>query len=244
MKRLPPVLLLALLIAQPLRAQDAMSTDRPDFTDSPATVGQGTLQVEAGLSRQAAGDASLMTTGEGLLRYGVRPRLELRVGVPSLISGDGLDSGLSDMSVGVKWNMASLDDGTEVGLVASTTLPTGGEDFSADDPNPTVTLALGRPVTDRISLASQLSTTLFKAGDDWKALWNAAAVLGAPISDQLGAFAGLKVEQIPDVDARLFIQAGLTYPVSDNVQLDLHAGTGLNDVSGDEFIGFGVAFRR
>jgi len=244
MRFLTPFLLIALLVAQPLQAQDALSTDRPDFTDSPITVGQGTLQVEAGLSHQATGNASILTTGEGIIRYGLRPGFELRVGIPSLISGDGVDGGLSDMSVGIKWTIAQLENGTDMGLVASTTLPTGSDDFTADDPNPTVTLALGKPLTQRVSLASQLSSTLFMAGDDWKALWNAAAVLSAPINAQVGAFAGLKVEQIPDVDARLFIQAGVTYPVSDDFQLDLHAGTGLNDVSGDEFIGLGLAFRR
>jgi len=243
MKFLTPLLLIALLIVQPIHAQDAMSTDRPDFTESPLTVGQGTIQVEAGLTHQSAGDTSLLTTGEGLVRYGLRSKFELRLGLPSFVSSDAIDNGLTDVSVGFKWNLANLDSGVNAGLVTGLTLPTG--DLGADDPNPTIILVAGMPVNDRLSVASQVGSTVFKLADEWKSMWFATVVLSAPINDQLGAFVELKGENLPETeDNRFIVHTGLVYPVSDNLQIDLHLGTGLNDFSGDEFIGFGVAFRR
>lgn len=244
MKYFIPFALLAALLVHPVRAQESMSTDRPDFTEAPVTVGQGTLQVEAGGTHQSTGDSSLLTSGEGLLRYGLRPRFELRLGLPSLISGDGLDSGLSDMSVGVKWNFASLDNGVEVGLVAGMSLPTGADHLTSDDPNPTVLLVAGMPLGESLSFASQISNTQFKAGGDWESFWLATAVLSASLTEQLGAFAELKVESLPELDNRYIFHTGLVYPVSENVQIDVHLGTGLSDISGDEFIGLGFAYRR
>lgn len=244
MKYLVPFLFLLAVVAHPLQAQDAMSTDRPDFTEAPVTVGQGRFQVEAGATRQTAGDASLMTTGEGLVRYGLRPRFELRLGLPSLISGEGIDSGLSDMSVGIKWNLASLENGVETGLVASVSLPTGDDNFTSDDPNPTVILVASKPLTDKVSLASQVSSTLMKAAGDWKAYWQATAVLSAPVTEQLGAFVELRADAPPLGDNQFTFHAGFVFPVSENFQLDLHGGTGLNDAAGDEFVGLGFAFRR
>lgn len=244
MKHLIPCLLLMAAIALPARAQNAMSTDRPDFTEAAVTVGQGTFQVEAGATRQTVGDASLMTTGEGLVRYGLRPRFELRLGLPSLISGDGIDSGLSDMSVGVKWNLASMDNGAEAGLIASVSLPTGDDNFTSDDPNPTVLLVASKPLNDKLSLAAQISSTLMKAGDDWKAFWMATTVLSAPVTDQLSAFVELRADAPPFGDNRYLFHAGFVFPVSENFQVDLHGGTGLDDASGDEFFGLGFAFRR
>lgn len=244
MKRLTPFLLIAFLIAQPIQAQEAMSTDRPDFTESPLTVGQGTIQVEAGATMQTAGDVSVLTSGEGLVRYGLKPRFELRVGLPSLISGDDLDSGLSDISVGFKWNMANLDNGVNLGLVVSASLPTGDEDFTSDEINPAVIFVAGKPVNDRVSIAGQVSGNLIKARDGWHANWMATAVMGVSITDNIGGFLEIKGESPPFGDDRFVIHTGLVYPVSDNFQLDFHMGTGLNDAAGDEFVGVGLAVRR
>ena len=244
MKYLIPCLLLIAVIAHPLQAQDAMSTDRPDFTEAPVTVSQGLFQVETGITRQTVGDASYMTSGEGLVRYGLRPRFELRLGLPSHISGDDFDSGLSDMSVGVKWNFASLEDGVEAGLVASVSLPTGDDNFTSDDPNPTVILVASKPLTKKLSLASQISSTLMKAAGDWKAYWQATAVLSAPVTEKLSAFVELRADAPPLGDNQFTFHTGFVFPVSDNFQIDLHGGTGLNDAAGDEFIGLGFAIRR
>ncbi len=238
------LLLIAFFVALPAQAQDAMSTDRPDFTEAPVTVGQGTLQIEAGATHQTVGDASLFTAGEGLVRYGLKPRFELRFGLPSLISGDGVDSGLSDLSLGFKWNMLSKDNGVEAGIIGSVTLPTGDEDFTSDDPNPSVIFVVGKPINERVSLAAQISGALIKAGGDWDADWMATAVLAAGITDAVGGFAEIMVTAPPVGDTGYVVHTGLTYGVSDDLQFDLHLGTGLNDAAGDEFIGFGVAFRR
>lgn len=242
MKYLILCLLLATQIVEGVKAQDAMSTDRPDFTESALTVGQGTLQLEAGLTRQSAGDTYFLTTGEGLIRYGLRPRFELRVGLPSYLSSDVIDNGLSDLRLGFKWNMANLDNGIRAGLIAGVTLPTG--DLGAEDPNPGIILVASKPLTERLSMATQVSSTLFKMADEWQNLWMATAVIGAPINNTLGAFVEIKMEKNQDMDARYVLHTGLLYTVSDDFQLDLHVGTGMNDSSGDAFIGLGFAFRR
>lgn len=244
MKSVIPALFLALLLIQPASAQDAMSTDRPDFTESPLTVGKNTFQLEAGATMQTVGDASMLNSGEGLIRYGLKPRFELRFGLPSLVSGDDIDRGLSDISVGIKWTLAQLDNGVDLGLLAAASLPTGDKMFTSDDVNPSVIFIVSKPVNDRVSIAGQVAGNLIKAGDSWDAEWQATAVLGASITDKLGGFLEFMGESPPVGDNRCTIHTGLIYPVTKDFQLDFHVGTGLNDAAGDEFFGLGLAVRR
>ena len=249
MKSLIPAFLFALLMVQPFMvqsslAQEAMSTDRPDFTESPLTVGQGTVQVEAGATIQTAGDLSLMNSGEGLIRYGLKPRFELRFGLPSLISGDEIDSGLSDINVGFKWTIAQLQNGVDLGLVATAILPTGDDDFTEDAINPSVIFIASKPVNDRMSIAGQFSVGLVEAVDDWDSTWHATVVMGASITDRLGGFLEVKGESTLIDETSMVFHTGLLFGVSEDFQLDVHLGTGLNDTGGDEFFGLGLAVRR
>ena len=244
MKSLIPVLLLAVFVDLPASAQDGMSTDRPDFTESPLTVGQGVIQIEAGATMQSVGDTSELTSGEGLIRYGVRPRFELRFGLPSLVSGEDIDRGLSDINIGFKWTIAQLDNGVDLGLVGAASLPTGDENFTSDDVNPAFIFIASKPVNDQVSLAGQISGSLIKARENWEANWSATAVMGVSISQRLGGFLEIMGESPPLGDNRITFHTGVLYPVSDDFQLDFHIGTGLNDAAGDEFFGLGLAVRR
>jgi hypothetical protein len=244
MKSLIPVFLFALLMAQPSLAQEAMSTDRPDFTESPLTVGQGTIQLEAGATIQTLGDRSEMSSGEGLIRYGLKPRFELRFGLPSLLSGDDIDSGLSDINVGFKWTIAQLQNGVDLGLVATAILPTGDEDFTEDAVSPSVIFIASKPVNDRMSIAGQFSVGLIEVGDEWDSTWLATVVAGASITDRLGGFLEVKGESTLLDESSMVFHAGLLFGVSEDFQLDFHLGTGLNETGGDEFFGLGLAVRR
>lgn len=244
MRILIPSLLLTIVLVAPAQAQDAMSTDRPDFTESPLTVGQGTIQIEAGATMETEGDLHMLTSGEGLVRYGLRPALELRLGLPSLISGDEIERGLNDVSVGFKWTLARLDNGVDLGLVAGASLPTGDEGYGSDEVNPSVLFVAGMPLSDRLSVASQVATNLAKGGDEWNADWLATIVLAAGLTDRIGGFVELMTEAPSVGDNALTFHTGFTYGFSDDVQFDLHGGTGLNDAGGDAFFGAGLAIRR
>ena len=243
MKHLVTALLL-LALSLPAAAQDTIATDRPDFTESTSTVAQRTLQAEFGFTRVTVGDDHIDTAGEGLLRYGLRSRFELRVGLPSRINVDRLDAGLGDMSVGVKWNAATFGDGGKLTLVGTATLPTGGEDYTAEEIEPAFFAVASSPLTDRMGLAGQVGTYVFKGADGWDANYMATTVLGMSLTDGIGAFVGLRTDLFTGQDAQLVSQGGLTYLFSPDFQVDVHAGIGISDTAPDSFFGFGLAYRR
>src|SRR5947209_8529202 len=65
------------------QAEEPLESDRPNFTDSPATVGRGRLQFEGGyqFTHGIAGDShhDAHDLPELLVRYGIAERLELRI---------------------------------------------------------------------------------------------------------------------------------------------------------------------
>src|SRR5688500_2357430 len=87
------------VVCTPLLAQEAIVTDRPDFTESTATVPVGSLQLEGGATWTEVEDAEELSLGELLLRLPFGPALEGRLAVGYLTS-DGPD-GLEDPTVGV-----------------------------------------------------------------------------------------------------------------------------------------------
>ena len=237
-------LLIALLLAIPVRAQDTIGTDRPDFTESPSTVPQGMAQGEFGMTRESYGGGTITTAGEGLVRYGLRPRFELRVGIPSHITIEGLDGGLGDATAGFKWNFREFGNGGQAAIVGTVNLPVGDDVYSSDEVEPSVILVAARPLTDRINMASQVGAALIKAGGEWYGSYLATAVLSTPLTTAIGAFAEIRMDAPPLQDEQLRSHFGLMWLASDNLQLDVHGGFGLTDDAPDQFFGFGVSFRR
>lgn len=103
---------LAAVAASTGGAQEAIVTDRPDFTESAEVVAVGRIQLETGASFEDAGEVELAEVGELLLRIGLVRDLELRLGVGSYVDvADGGPSGLGDGSVGLKLELNEGDAG-------------------------------------------------------------------------------------------------------------------------------------
>ncbi|MDA0379505.1 MAG: transporter [Bacteroidetes bacterium] len=236
------VLLLACTL--PAAAQDTIATDRPDFTESTSTVPQRSLQAEFGFTRATVGGDFVDTAGEGLIRYGLRSRFELRLGLPSRINVDGLDAGLGDMSVGFKWNAASFGNGSRLSVLGTLILPTGQEDFTSEEAEPSILVVGSIPLTDRIGLAGQTGLNFFKTADEWNAGFFATTVLGFSLMENVGAFAEVRMDKIENLDAQVVAHTGLTYLFSPDFQVDVHGGVGVTETAPDHFIGFGLAYRH
>lgn len=81
------LLLLIILIAYSLVAfaQESVefTADRPGASTGPSVVGRGVIQLEQGIQYDGDGGAGTFTFSNTLLRYGLFPNMELRLG------GDG-----------------------------------------------------------------------------------------------------------------------------------------------------------
>jgi hypothetical protein len=240
------------LAADPIDPMDPIEPDRPDFSEGTGIIPAGHVQVEGGATFARVDDNETTSLGEILVRIPLAEWLEARLNIGSYDwsrerGGGGPSSrGYEDPEVGVKVHVADSSGGfPDVALLFLTTVPVGSRDFTADAWQPTVKLAVGWDLTPRFSLSSNLNVAYLAEGDDRFAQTAASLSAGYSLSDRLGAFLeafGFS-EETSGGPATAYINGGFAYAVSDDLSLDVRAGTGLNDASPDYFLGAGASVR-
>ncbi len=241
----------ALLAVAAFADEDPLITDRPDFTESAVTVTRGRTQIEAGYTFTETGDFEEQAIGELLVRIGWTEILELRLGINSWVQvdGPGVDvSGNEDVSIGCKIRLSDpLPPGSklpQVAVLLATTLPTGSDEFSVADPQPSAVLALAWDLSERTSIGSNVGyARVGETGSRFGEL-SASLALGHTLSERLGGYVELYAftRQEGQGDDQ-FVNAGFTWALSPDSQLDFRAGTGLDSDSADFFVGAGAAWR-
>jgi len=113
--------------------QSPINTERPSFSNSGQTVGRSVVQIESGAGRQsglgAGGDHETIVQTPVLLRVGVLPRAELRLGTDGYTwqtTGSRRVEGWGDSRAGLKWQL--LDQNGKIpalGSITDVALPTG-----------------------------------------------------------------------------------------------------------------------
>lgn len=116
---------------------DWISTDRPDFVDSPEVVGKGRVQLETGILQSKEERSTPL-----LLRVGVSDRLELRLESDGRIT-DRLDPdhphGWGDAALSLKWQLNEGQGSTPtVGLIAQADFATGSRGFKGNGTRPSL----------------------------------------------------------------------------------------------------------
>jgi hypothetical protein len=243
------VTLPVLLTTSPVAAQVALPSaplvsDRPDFTESPLSVPAGMLQLEGGLSYATSSTFNTLAAGELLVRYGLLDRLELRFGIPSLLSMDdpGDTTGFSDASVGVKYQLGPSRSGWDIAVIGALSLPSGHDAFTSDRLDPSALVTAGRAINERVSMTGQIRGSIVGQGND--------SILESSLSTGFGLTTGLNgfVEALArfqdGIDTGLQVNLGVTSLIRPSFQLDVYSGFGLTDTMPDFLIGAGFVIRR
>ena len=251
------LVLLGLLWVTPLAAQDfsglpeALDTDRPDFTEGTATVPAGHYQLEGGYTFTRQGTDESQSLGELLLRIGVNERIEARLGIGSYdwddpgFRGERRISGYEDPVLGLKIRLVPDDAKTQLALLLNTTVPVGSDGFTADDWQPEGKLALGWDLTDRFSLASMLVYTYASDGGERFSQFAASVSAAFSLTDRWGSYLeayGFSKESV-DGSSTTYLNTGLTYLLSKDVQFDVRVGAGLDSPHPNWYAGLGAAVR-
>ncbi|QXD16998.1 transporter [Rhodocaloribacter litoris] len=237
-------------------AQEApLSTDRPGFGDGSAVMAPGRIQIEGGYGYSEDGPVVFHALGQALVRIGVLPRVELRLGLNSFLIWDAADrsrSGFEDSMIGAKVGLLE-GDGVPLGrpsltLIVLTSLPTGDDRLSADALQPEAKLAADWPLTDVLGLSANAGVASVANGaDSREAQYTLTLPLGAglPSVPGLGVYAGYRLQALPGLDtSRHDLEGGATYLLDPNTQLDVNFGAGVHPAGNDTFfVGLGVARR-
>lgn len=224
-------------------------TDRPDFTESAATVAPGRFQLEAGYTFSRSGEAHLHELGEALLRAGVANRVELRLGVPTLTlaeEGTGDVDGFGDASIGFKIGLP--EPGTSgvptTAILLDSTLPTGEDHLGSSGLQPGATLAFAWELAGGLGLGANFGYERFEEEGEDLGRGTGSVALGIPLSPSLGAFLeGFVLVPEGDRTAEPFLDGGLTWLLDADLQLDVRAGFGLEEPAPNYFLGGGISVR-
>ncbi|MFW5644499.1 MAG: transporter [Bacteroidota bacterium] len=248
------------LMAIPAKAQELI-TDRPDQTESSSTVPKKTLQWENGFSFES--DAAEyrgeithyrnLGLNHTLLRYGILHKLELRLGADLIRktteteSSDGnpqKEFDLEPMRLGLKVQLtekAGLIP--ELAVLSHLVFPALSSLDEKNAPMPDITLAGSINPNEWASLGFNFGFRWPDFGFDQTHLFY-SFVIGLSHGQKLGSFwevYGYKDYYYAVDDFRA--DAGITYLLKPNFQLDLSGGLGITEVSPDYFISFGFSWR-
>ncbi len=232
-----------------------ISTDRPDQTEASNVVPKNFLQIETGAFYETLEVNELkskaMTFNTTLLRYGLLDNLELRLGFDfTEIKGEfrGVDlndrlSGFSPLLLGVKIGITEEKGALpEIAFIGHVNVPGfASNDFKTKSTGTDFRFSLSHTLSERSSLGYNIGMAW--DGDITTANYIYTLAYGYSISDKVGAYVELYGELPEDSSFSHLWDAGFTYLINDNIQLDISGGTGITQNVQDLFLSAGISVR-
>jgi len=243
MGRILAVLGMALVTSAQAQEANPIITERPGFSSSPYTVAPGVFQIESGYQYLRDDSGSGMDDHSFpllLMRLGIADSVELQLNLPGYswtdVGGNSV-SGANDASVAVKWNVSSPGATVPVALFAALSLPVGDSEFTSDEVDP----SLGAFWSYSGGL-DWFGTVVINHSNDKTSATNAVGI-SFSVNQNTGLFVEYYGTFTENAGPEHYLDGGITFLASNDLQIDLNAGVGLNGRASDLFIGFGLGYR-
>ena len=239
---------------------DAIVTDRPDFTEASSTVGAGVLQIEAGYTyvydSESGTSTRLHSLGEPLFRLGLHEDwLEFRLAVFPLeerVTSGGTSNttaGVGDLYVGFKVALtpqAGLLP--EMAIIPQALVPSASSSFGRDGFRPGANWIYAWEINDWLSTAgsTQFNRAIDAGTNEPYLFVGQSWTVAVTLTENWGTYAewfALFRSGADTAQVQQFFNGGFTYLINNDLQLDIRAGRGLNSAADDFFVGTGVSMR-
>lgn len=235
-------------------ASQPLITDRPDATESPTPIASGFIQIETGGFYERFEDNSIKTEittyNTSLLRLGLLDNLELRIGwdfVEGITSVNehrlnDVTSGFSPLLLGTKIAI-SEEKGwrPEIGVLGHIYLPfTASTDYRPETTGVDFMFSFAHTLSEQSSLGYNLGARW--EDDSPEASYLYSLSYGHAITDTFGAYLEMYGDIPEDSKSNHLWNTGLTYLVSNNVQLDATVGSSITQGQ-DLLLSAGLSFR-
>ncbi len=235
-------------------SDEPLVTDRPDATESSSTVGKGVLQFETGGIYESYENNSIKnenyTYNTMLIRYGILDNMELRLGWDfvegiSKVNGNKLDnitSGFSPLLLGMK-----VDITEENGLMPEIALIghvfpvfSASTDYRPEHTGVDFRFSLSHTLSEKSSLGYNIGAEWGNDSPEATCVYTLA--YGYSLTDRFGMYAEVYGDLPEDHSANHYWDAGMTYLVSNDLQLDAYVGTSITEGQ-DILLGIGFSYR-
>ena len=231
-----------------------MVTDRPDATESSRVVPKGTIQVETGGFYESYKDMGVKSEtwvyNTSLLRYGLLDNLELRLGwdvSESIVKGNNrtISAGkttISPLLFGVKLGITEEENGMpEIAFIGHLQLPfTASKAIRPETTGVDFRFALSHTLNEKSSIAYNLGAQW--ADDSPEMAYVYTVAYGYSLSGKIAAFVELYGDLPENSNANHLWDAGVTYLLKPNLQLDASFGTSITEGQ-DILLSAGLSFR-
>ncbi|MDO9381814.1 MAG: transporter [Hyphomicrobiaceae bacterium] len=245
----------------PGSAMREMSTDRPDKTESPYTVDAGHIQIETDLVAYTRDTEDGVTT-ETLdvvpfnFKVGLTNSSDVQFVYGSFsrvrVEGPGgfkdNESGAGDLVIRYKQNFWGNDGGkTAFGIMPFVKIPTSTFDDANDDVEGGVILPLAIDLGNGMGLGLMTEVDILRDGArrGYEPTFINSATLSFELTKKLGLYTEVYTERSAEDGAETVVtlDAGLTYAMTDNLQLDTGVNVGVTDAADDLNIFAGLSRR-
>jgi hypothetical protein len=244
--------LLLLAACGAAHADDAISPDRPDFTNGPDVMAAGRFQVETSVAWQrdkADGATTRLRSTPTLLRLGVGHELELRLDTNGALRQQGPEaSGRGDFGIGAKWRLQDGDEGRPgLAVLVDVLTPTGSGTFKGHGARPALSVLAEWDLPAGWSLGTMAGVVTDRNDADQRYTAGLlSASLGVPLGEHLHGFAEIAGQQLaPARNGGNVVTAGtgLAWQLSGDAQLDTAVFRGLSHHTPDWAWTLGLSLR-
>lgn len=231
-----------------------MITDRPDATESPKTVPFKMFQIETGglysSNKDQGVKTDLLNFNNTLLRYGLLERFELRLAFAISETREKLQnedytitgSGFSPLVLGAKVEIVE-EKGLlpDIGLMIHMSLPfLASTDYKTETTGVSFRFAFAHTINEKSGISYNLGARW--ADDNPEVAYIYTLSYGYSITQKLSAYAEVYGNFPVDDSANHSCDAGITYLIKNNFQLDATVGTGFTG-NHDLLLGAGLSYR-
>jgi hypothetical protein len=239
---------------------EPLEADRPDFTESPKTVGKGVVQLETGYTFTSDSGGDFRTADhsfpEALLRVGVLAdwlefRAEWNYEIERTRQGgvSQTQAGADDLILGFKVALTQQQGCLpETGIILDISFPTGSDAFTTGAVQPGVNYCYSWKFSEEWWLSG--STAVGGAADDVTndpyTEFTQSLSLGHEFSEKVDGFSEFYVLSPISADTNRpqnYYNAGFAVHINKDVQWDIRAGVGLNEAADNFFAGSGLTLR-
>lgn len=241
-----------------------MSTDRPDTTESAYTVDAGHFQIEMSFldfnhdrNNEEGETRRTLTVAPMLLKVGLLNNVDVQLGLAPYTfdrtthraSGvGGAVDGFVDTVVRLKVNLWGNDDGdTALAVMPYITFPTAADGLGASGVEGGIILPFAAALPGGFALGAMVQLDFAKSSDDSRYtadLVHTVTLGHALVGDLSGyiEYAGL-ANLSHEEKYRAYFDAGLTYGLSPDIQLDAGVRVGLTEATDDLGVFAGISLR-
>lgn len=227
-------------------AAGAISTDRPQVTNSSVVVPCGSLQFENGFQVTGSSGQRGYDLPETAVRLGVLKKTELRLGVPEFFhtpnAGGGFSNGAGDMSVGFKQQLGPVR-GFDVSVIGAVSLPTGADGISSHGYDAAVQAPWSRTLSKNWTTAGMLSMLWPTVSGRHDATGQASVYLDRQLTAKVDAYAEYAGAFPQRGGPQHSVDFGTAFKPTPHQQIDVHGGVGLSAAAPDYTVGAGYSMR-